>query len=250
MELIIPTLLGFVLVLTRVSAFFVTIPIFSWPSIPASVKITMALLVTIFFATITPFPLHAEEINTMQAVILIVNEAIYGFALGLAATMLFMTVKIAGTIIEQEMGLNMAEIFDPMTGEPAQAISTFLEMVFILLLLSANIHHLFLVTVAKSYELFPLGSPPDLPKLLTGIINAGANMLLFSLKLAAPVLAASLILMVVLAIAARVMPDMDIFFMSFPLKIGLGIILIAFMLPYIDFYVLEFSRLMNKLLLI
>jgi flagellar biosynthetic protein FliR len=124
----------------------------------------------------------------------------------------------------------------------------FLEMIFILLLFSANIHHLFFVSVAKSYELFPLGSPPDLPKLLAGIVGTGSEMLLLSLKLAAPFLAASLILMVVLAIAARVMPDMEILFISFPLKIGLGIVLITFMLPYVESYVRQFTHLMNKLL--
>ncbi len=85
--------------------------------------------------------------------------------------------------------------------------------------------------------------------LLSGIISTGSQMLVLALKLAAPLLAASLILMFVLAISARVMPDMDILFLSLPLKIGLGIIMIIFMLPYIDFYVLEFGRLMNKLLI-
>ena len=248
MDFIIPKLLGFMLVLTRVSAFFVSIPMFSWPAIPTSIKIAMTLLLTIFFSTITPLHINTDEIGAVQAAILITNEAIYGFALGLAATMLFLVVKIAGTVIEQEMGLNMAELFDPFTGEPAQAVSTFLEMVFILLLFSANIHHLFFVSAAKSYELFPMGSLPNPAQLLGEIIDTGSQMLLLSLKLAAPLLAGSLILMVVLAIAARVMPDMDIFFMSFPLKIGLGIVLIAFMLPYIDSYISEFAHLMNKLL--
>ncbi|MDO8302727.1 MAG: flagellar biosynthetic protein FliR, partial [Sedimentisphaerales bacterium] len=66
--------------------------------------------------------------------------------------------------------------------------------------------------------------------------------------LAAPLLAASLVLMVVLAIAARVMPDMDIFFISMPLKIGLGLVMITFMLPYITSYVQQFAHLINKLL--
>jgi flagellar biosynthesis protein FliR len=159
-----------------------------------------------------------------------------------------LVVKVAATIIEQEMGLTMAELFDPLTGEPAQAVSMFLEMVFILLLFSANIHHLFLTAIAKSYVSFPIGSTPDIATLLTGIISAGSQMLMLAFQLAAPLLAASLVLMVVLAIASKVMPDMDIFFISLPLKIGLGLVMVAFMLPYINAYLGEFAHLINKLL--
>lgn len=248
MDILIPKIFGFVLVLTRVSAFFVSIPIFSWPAIPTNIKVAMALLITIFFAIITPMPPQLAQIGSIEAALMITNEAIYGFALGLAATMLFLVVKVAASIIEQEMGLSMAELFDPLTGEPAQAISMFLEMVFILLLFSANIHHLFLAAIAKSYASFPIGSTPDIATLLAGIISAGTQMLMLAFQLAAPLLAASLVLMVVLAIASKVMPDMDIFFISLPLKIGLGLVMVAFMLPYMNSYVGEFAHLINKLL--
>ena len=248
MDVIFVKLLGFVLVLTRVSAFFISIPIFGWPAIPNTIKVAMAMLITIFFSIMIPMPPQITQITTIEAVLLITNEAIYGFALGLAATLLFLVVKVAATIMEQEMGLNMAELFDPLTGEPAQAVSMFLEMVFILLLFSANIHHLFLMAVAKSYTSFPIGSTPDIATLLSGIISTGSQMLMLSFQLAAPLLAASLVLMVVLAIAAKIMPDMDIFFMSLPLKIGLGLIMVIFMLPYINSYVGEFAHLINKLL--
>jgi flagellar biosynthetic protein FliR len=248
MDVIFPKLLGFVLVLTRVSAFFVSIPLFSWPAIPTNIKIAMALLITIFFSIVTPLPANITQIGYIEAALIITNESIYGFALGLAATMLFLAVKVAATIIEQEMGLTMAELFDPLTGEPAQAISMFLEMVFILLLFAANIHHLFLTAIAKSYASFPIGSTPDIATLLNGIISAGSQMLAIAFQLAAPLLAASLVLMVVLAIASKVMPDMDIFFISLPLKIGLGMVMVAFMLPYINSYLGEFAHLINKLL--
>jgi len=247
MDAIFPKLFGFVLILTRVSAFFASMPLFSWPAIPTNIKVAMALLITIFFSMIIPAP-QLTQIGSIEAALMITNEAIYGFALGLAVTMLFLVVKIAATIIEQEMGLNMAELFDPLTGEPSQAIGMFLEMVFVLLLFSANIHHLFLTAIAKSYASFPIGSTPDIATLLAGIISSGSQMLLLAFQLAAPLLAASLVLMVVLAIASKVMPDMDIFFISLPLKIGLGLVMIAFMLPYLNSYVGEFAHLINKLL--
>jgi flagellar biosynthesis protein FliR len=248
MEIMTAKLLGFVLVLTRVSTFFISMPIFDLTAVPQFIKVSMVVLLTAFFATVVPLPMYHAPVTSIEAVILIVNEAIYGFALGLAATMLFSVVRIAGSIIEQEMGLTMAEVFDPMTGEPTQAISMFLEMVFILLLFSANVHHLLLSVLARSYESFPVGTSPNINLLLGGLIATGTTMLLAALKLAAPILAASMILMIVLAITSRIMPEMDIFFLSLPLKVGLGIMFVAFFLPYIQTYVWEFAALLNKLL--
>ena len=247
MDLIISNLLGIVLVLTRVSAFFVSMPLFELPAIPQVVKISMAVLLTIFFAFAVPLGVNPAA-TPLEAGLYIAYEAIYGFALGLIATMLFSAVRLAGNMIEQEMGLNMAEIFDPLTGEPAQAISLFMEMVFILLLLNANFHHLLLAALRSSFDCFPIGTTPDITILLTGIIHAGSTMMLYSLKLAAPILAASMILMIVLAIASKIMPDMDILFISLPLKIALGLLTVALLLPYFDSYVYEFIQLLKNIL--
>jgi flagellar biosynthetic protein FliR len=247
MELVASNILAYMLVLTRVSTFFVTMPIFNWPAIPTFIKLSMAMILTVFFTSVTPIPAGLPT-NNIEAAILILNEAIYGFALGLAATMLFSVIKLAGNIIEQEMGLNMSEILDPITGEQAQAVSVFLEMVFILLLFSSNIHHLLLGALAKSYHTFPIGSTADITRLLTGLIAAGSEMLTVALQLSAPILAASMVLMIVLAIASKIMPDMDILFISLPFKIGLGLLALAFFLPYMQTYVSQFANLLNRLL--
>jgi len=248
MALMIEKLLGFVMVLTRISAFFMVLPVFGWKSIPVRIKVAMTVLLAIFFSTITPVPVVAGRVSTAEAVLLIANEATYGLALGLIATFVFAAVKISGRIIERQMGLAMAEILDPLTGERAQPLGSLLEMIFIMLFLSANGHHLFLLIISRSYESFPAGSMPTIPVLAEGIINAGSTMLLHGLKLAAPILAAFLLLMVVLAVFARMVPEMNILFISFPLRIGLGLLMVAIFMPFISSFVGEFAKLIEKLL--
>jgi len=72
-------------------------------------------------------------------------------------------------------------------------------------------------------------------------------MLMAGLKLAAPLLAASLLLMVVLAVLARLVPEMDILFISLPMRVGLGLLMVAAFLPFISMFVAEFAELMGKL---
>ena len=248
MVLMIEKLLGFVMVLTRISAFFLVIPVFGWQSIPIRIKVAMTVMLAIFFSMITPVPVVAGQVSTAEAVLLIANEATYGLALGLVAAFVFAAVKLSGRIIERQMGLAMAEILDPLTGERAQPLGSLLEMIFIMLFLSANGHHLFLLIISRSYESFPAGSIPTIPVLTEGIIQAGSTMLIHGLKLAAPILAAFMLLMVVLAVLARIVPEMNILFISLPLRVGLGLLMVAIFMPFISSFVAEYAKLMGKLL--
>jgi len=248
MEPMTEKLLGFVAVLTRISAFFLSLPVFSWKSIPVRVKVAMTVLLAIFFSMIIPLPIDTRRICSLQAGLLISNEAIYGLALGIIASVIFSVVRLAGRIVERQMGMAMAQILDPLTGERTQPMGSLLEMIFIILFLSANGHHLFLLTISRSYEAFPVGSIPTMPILADGIIRAGSTMFAASLRLAAPMLAAFLLLMVVLAVLARIVPEMNILFVSFPLRIGLGLLMAAIFIPFINSFVAEFADWMCKLL--
>lgn len=239
-------LLGFVMILTRVSAFLATAPIFSWKAIPVRVKVAIAMLSTFFFAMIIPSPAPTDSI--FSVILLLVNEAVYGIALGLATMLLYSVVKISARIAERQMGMAMAEVMDPFTGERAQPIAMIMEIVFILLLLSVNAHHVFLQIISRSFEVFPPGSIPEIALLTKGIVSAGSAMLLLALKMAVPFVAIFMILTVVLGILARIAPEMNILFLSFPLRIGLGLIMVIYFVPYINNYISQFGEWLNKLL--
>jgi len=248
MELMITKLLGFVLVLTRMSAFFLVIPVFNWKTIPVRIRVAIVLLISVFFSTVVPSAINPKQISALEAVLLISNEAIYGLALGLIVVFIFSAVKLSGRIIERQMGLAMAQTFDPLSGERAQPLGILIEMIFILLFLSANGHHLFLLIISRSYETFPAGSIPTIPLLVGEIVKAGSIMFVACLRLAAPMLAAFLLLLVVLAVFARIMPDMNILFISMPLRVGLGLLMVGIFLPFISEFVGEFADWMGKLL--
>jgi flagellar biosynthetic protein FliR len=248
MELLTGKLLFFVMVLTRISAFFLVVPVFGWVSIPVRIKVAMALLLAFFFSMVTPMSTGFEGVSTLEAVLLIVNESIYGLALGLIVAVLFAAVKLGGRIVEDQIGLSMAEIVDPLTEETAQPLGSFLEMIFVILFLSANGHHLLLLIIQRSYQTFPAGKIPTIGTLAGGVIQAGSAMLVAGLQIAAPMLAAFLLLVVVLAVLARVEPEMNILFISLSLRVGLGFVVMVIFLPFFGSYVSELAGLMNKLL--
>jgi flagellar biosynthetic protein FliR len=241
-------LFGFMMILTRISAFFLLVPVFSWRTIAVRIKISMAVLLAIFFSIITSETANPKGVGILEGILLLANEATYGLALGLIASLIFSVVKFSGRIIERQMGLAMAQIVDPLSGEQTQPLGSLLEMIFVILFLSANGHHLLLLIIARSYEIFPAGQIPTLSTLVGGVVEAGSTMFVAGLRLAAPILAAFLLLMVVLAILARIIPEMNILFISFPLRMGLGLLMAATFLPFINGFVSEFAEWMGKLL--
>ncbi len=242
------TLLGLALIVTRISACFLVLPVFGWRAIPVRIKAAATILLSVFFGAITPLGIDPADVSTVTAITLLMSEAVYGLALGLILALLFSVVQLSGRIVEQQMGLTMAEIVDPLTGEEVNPLSSLLEMVFVLLFLSADGHHLFLLVISRSYSAFPPGSIPTVELLASGLIQTGSAMFIAALRLAAPMLAAFLLLMVALALLARLVPEMDILFLSMPIRAALGLFMAATFLPFVGGFVGEMADWMAKLM--
>ncbi len=241
-------LLAFALVLTRLSAFFLILPVFGWQAIPVRIKAALTVLLSVFFAIAAPVGIDPAGVSPVRAVLLLAGEATYGLALGLIVALLFSVIKLSAHFVERQMGLNMAHVIDPLTNEEGKPLGSLVEMIFILLFFSVNGHHLFLLIISKSYEAFPVGVVPTIDALTDGVIGAGSAMLVASLRLAAPALAAFLVLMVTLALLARLVPEMNILFISLPMRIAMGLIMMAMFLPFVNGYVTEMANWMARLL--
>jgi flagellar biosynthetic protein FliR len=241
-------LLSFAMVLTRISAFFLFVPVFGWEVIPMTIKVSAALLLSFFFAFVKPAVVTIEEVSAVQVIIMLGFEATYGLALGAIANILFSAVKLGGRIAEDQMGLSMAEVLDPLTEERGQPVGSLLEMIFVIAFLGANGHHLLIRVINRSYELFPAGKIPTVASLAANMIEATTAMLAAGLRLAAPMLAALLVLLIALAILARMVPEMDIFFISFPLRMLVGFTMLIVFVPFIDGFVGEMAQLMAQVL--
>ncbi|MFC1652711.1 flagellar biosynthetic protein FliR [Planctomycetota bacterium] len=241
-------LVGFFLVLTRLSAFFLILPVFSWRTVPVRLRMASIVMLSIFFALGTGFVPVGGGLSPLRIILLLAQEATYGLALGLIIYILFAAVRCAARIIERQMGMAMAEVMDPLTGERTQPLAGLLEMIFILFFLAANGHHLLLLYIARSYETFPVGTVPSIAVMTEGVAKASSILFSASLRLAAPMLAVFLVMLVVLAIMSRLVPEMNILFVSMPIRVGLGLMMTVLFLPYLREYLTEFTQWMGKLL--
>ncbi|WP_078380883.1 flagellar biosynthetic protein FliR [Sutcliffiella halmapala] len=219
---------AFLLVLTRVTAFFVTLPLFSYRSVPATFKVGLGFL----FALVMSFSIDLPVIGIDGFfILLVVKEMMVGLLIGLVAYMILSAIQIAGGFIDFQMGFAIANVIDPQTGSQSPIIGQFFYMFAMLLLLSVNGHHLMLDGIFYSYELIsitqawlPLGDE----RLLEYVLKAVNMMFIVALQLAIPIVGALFLVDVALGIVARTVPQLNVFVVGLPLKIGVSFIAIIF----------------------
>jgi flagellar biosynthetic protein FliR len=227
-------LLPAALILARVSGFLLAAPLFSSTTIPLRIRLGFCLLLTLFIACARPPSVDAAHVDWLVAVVMIGSEVAIGLALGLAARLVFTCVQQGGQVVGRQMGISMANEMDPTSDERSQPIGSLFSTAFLLLFLAIGGHHLLISAVARSYDALPAGRPVDTAAMAECVVQAGEAMLLLGLKLAAPVLAAFVVLAVMLAVLARVLPEMNLLMASLPLRVALGMIMAAAVLPLLE----------------
>lgn len=159
MNEIIPSLPAFLLILTRVTSFFVTLPLFSYRSIPATQRLIFAALLAWMMSYSVDIPV--VEIDG-HYILLVIKEAVVGLTIGIAAFIIMSVIQVAGGFIDFQMGFAIANVIDPQTGAQSPLLGQFLNSLAMLLLLAVNGHHMLLDGIFYSYEFVPMNElwPP------------------------------------------------------------------------------------------
>ncbi len=218
---------NYLLCLARVLALLAAIPVFAGIQMTAHIKIALAVMTSLLlfpamlpYTPQTPLPLTAFGL-------LIVNEVLLGVMVGLVAQMVFAAVNFGGTVIGYQMGFAAANIFDPQTTQQLSLMSQFVNVLALLAFLSLDIHHYFFRVLVETYQIFPPGLLDFSHGAVQELMRLGAQMFLLGVKFSAPVLALLLLTNIVLCILARVFPQLNVFMLSFPLNIGIALLVMG-----------------------
>ena len=227
-----PQLQLFFLVFLRVGAILMSIPIFDSRGIPFFFKIALA------FATgIVLFPLLnldavpiASDFFTLS--ISVAGEIFLGLAIGFSVKLIFAGIQLAGQLAGYQMGLALANVMDPATSEQVPLLAQFNNLIGLLVFLSINAHYWFIKALTESFRLVPPLNVNFGSSLMEHLIQLSGDMFVIALQVGAPVIAAMLITSVAFGLVARTVPQMNVFIVAMPLKIGVGLLFIGFGLPY------------------
>lgn len=239
MEELVPMLSVFLLVFVRVSAFFVTMPFFSYRTIPTMYRIGLAFFLSwLMYYTID---VPAFTING-EYFLLVMKEALVGLLIGLMAYIIFSAIQIAGGFIDFQMGFAIANVIDPQTGAQSPLVGQYLYTFALLLLLAVNGHHMMLDGIFYSYQFIPIDQvaiPFGHEGLVEYVILAFNRMFVIAFQMAIPVIATLFLVDVTLGILARTVPQLNVFVVGFPIKIAVSFIMLMIVMGVILLVVQE-----------
>ena len=217
----------FILMLVRVTAALTVMPIFGQQGLPRMLKAGLGVLFALLLFPIVPHVLPGPKDSLIFMFILVLKETVCGLLIGYATRAVFWAVEFAGAIIGYQAGFSIVSSIDPMTRARNAVLGRVQYIMVVLIFLSMNGHHLFLSGLAQSFEMVPLGALHLDRHLLEWILDVAAGVSEMAIKLAAPIMVALLMTDVGLGILARVAPQMNIFVVGFPLKVGIVLILMS-----------------------
>ncbi len=214
----------FFLVLARWIPLTVLAPIFAARSMPASARLGLGGALSLLVYGAAQSAAGPLPDSGMALALLVVREVLIGSVLGLVVAIPFLALEAAGRLVDSARGARMAELMAAPTGVRTSPTGGFLLLLGVVLFLMVDGHLLVLSAVAHSYRSLPVSTAlaPDAPaRVAPLVVYLGSELLAVALGIAAPVLAATVLLDLSLGIAGRLAPRLPLYFLGLPLK-GLG----------------------------
>ncbi|QOY34483.1 flagellar biosynthetic protein FliR [Anaerobacillus isosaccharinicus] len=222
---------AFLLIVTRVSAFFITLPLFSHRTIPARHKIGFAFLLSfLMFFTVDPPIIEIDGVYFL----LIMKEVIVGLTVGLIAMVMMYAIQVAGGFIDIPMGFMIANVIDPQTGTQSPLTGGYLYTFALLFLFAIDAHHLLLDGIYYSYQFIPLEQifiPFSNENILLHFVKTFTLMFFIAFQMAMPVVGCLFLVDVALGMIGRAVPQVSVFVIGFPLKIFVGFVILILTMP-------------------
>jgi flagellar biosynthetic protein FliR len=230
MELYAVQLVLFMLLFLRTTSAIVLAPVMGHVAVPVQTKVGLGV-----FMAIVLYPLMtARGIQVDLALgplaVLAIQEVVTGLAIGFASGLIFAGAQVAGELIGFDLGLSLATTFDPESGS-SNIIGSFLYLTMLLVFLLLNGPQFILQALVMSYDAVPLGGLAVTAGTLDQFVRASGLVFVVGMKCAAPVVVASFLLNLALAVLARVAPQVNVFIISFPIKIGVGVLVLVAAAP-------------------
>ncbi|MHB1687329.1 MAG: flagellar biosynthetic protein FliR [Ignavibacteriaceae bacterium] len=227
------------LIFLRIFSAFVSSPVYSNKAIPPLVKVFLSILISyIVFLTIDKSKIVVEP-NLGWLFTNAVTEIVTGLIIGFMLNFVFHGISFAGSLIGFDMGLSMAETLNPVDGFSNNVIGNILSMSSLLLFILINGHHYVISGLVYSFSIIHIGKYTLTESVYQLLIKYSAGVFIIAVKIASPFIVSYFLVYIAEGIMARVIPQMQVFFVTQPLILGMGFLLLTALVP-VYFYIIKY----------
>lgn len=218
---------AFLILFARVGAVLMLLPVFSEEAVPARIRLLIAFGMTaglwgMLSGEVLPAAGDAAALPAM-----LIGELLVGLGLGAVVRIMFYAVAIAGSIVSLQVGLTSAVVADASQGGSAPLLSKFVTVAAAVVCMALAVHHLWILSIIRSYALFPVGALPPAADFAELALTVAARSMTLGVSLAAPLIVYGIVFNVALGLSARLAPAIQVFFVAQPLNLILGLALFA-----------------------
>ena len=219
------------IVFTRVGSAMILLPGFGESYISPRVRLALAILVCIVITPILSpkIPPFSDSVSSLG--LLIFSEVLIGVFMGTIARMFLSATASAGMIAANMSSLANAMVQDPVSAQQASIMGTFMTSIAIVLIMVLDIHHLFILGLVDSYDLFVPGAPLPMGDFSNMISRIVGDTFLLATRMSAPFIVVGIVFILGLGLLAKLIPQMQVFFVAMPLQVAMGITVLFLSVP-------------------
>ena len=199
-------------------------PFFNARVIPVLSKAGLALMISIILFSVINHDMIPFPNNVWEIIQVIITEFIIGMILGLMVQLFFEGITMMGQVVGFQTGFAITNILDPQSGVQVSIFSNFAYFLAMVVFLILNGHHLALNAMRESFEIINVGSLNLNRQIFQRLLFVSGEMFVIALKIGAPAIAALLFTEVAFALVTKLIPQMNIMIVAFPVQIIIGLI--------------------------
>ena len=239
----------FMAILTRLSGLFATAPLISTYPIPMQTKAWLAALIAFILFPIVQYNTTFVVPNSVPALTMILlKEYAIGYAIGFCANLLFIGIELGVNTFTIQMGLSADQALNPTSGGNSPVITQAFTYLASMMFIALGAHQWLFAAIYNSFKSMPIGYEIIFsPGIVEQIVLVTGQIFSVGLGIALPIFGILFITDVLLGFTSKMMPQMNIFMVSLPLKIYLGLLLsLIFMRPMAEYMAVIIEQFMTK----
>jgi flagellar biosynthetic protein FliR len=225
----IPELWTFILLMVRYGAMMLLLPGIASGDRGVAIRIPAAFVMAL--ATFQTSQVAAIPSHWMMMIVGVVFEILFGAALGLIPLLVVSGVQTGASLASTTMGLGAGALIDPALGTSMPELSRILGDLTVVILLLLGVHYMAIYAAAGLGEVIVPGASYSIEEVVKILMNRSADIFRLGVTIASPVIVALLLTNFVMGLLSKAVPSINIFIISFPLTIGIGLILIVLVIP-------------------
>ena len=216
----------FFLAFTRIMAIIIHVPVFGGQNIPNQVRIGLGVALAMVLISWQPLSPQIASIGMIAYSVSIGKEIFIGTLIGFAADLAFGAIQMAGAAMGLGSGFESSRIFNPSMGEAGSAFDQIFIMTAAMVFLVIDGHHLVLMAIQKTFDVIPLNGSLPFNGMET-IVHMTSTFIASGIHLALPVMTAVILADLTLGLLARVAPQVQVYFLGLPVKVGVALLALS-----------------------